>query len=172
VHALGQAGGPQIPALSGVLLVLAQGLVHAHRHAQPGRLDHEAADGAGAHEVVEHLDAEDQVPPPLLAELEHLPVAKAIRLLEAQGQFTRVLGGQALGAGVVGQMLPHPLVAIDGADGVAAHQQFLRSALAQRLQRQRAESIGVERIHDRLLVDGGHSGHRGGRSWKRYVQSG
>ncbi|MCK7512071.1 MAG: hypothetical protein MZV70_53850, partial [Desulfobacterales bacterium] len=110
------------------------------------------------------------MPPPLLAELEHLPVAKAVRLLEANGQLTRVLGWQALGAGEVSQMLPHPLVAIYGADGVAAHQQFLRSALAKRLQRQRTGSIGVEQIHDRLLVDGSPSGHRGGRSWNYYVQ--
>ena len=52
-------------------------------------------------------------------------------------------------------------LAVYGADGVVAHQQFLRSALAQRLQRQRTGSIGVEKIHDRLLVDGSPDGRRG-----------
>ena len=75
----------RMPALSGVLLVLAQRLVHAHRYAQPSGLDRETGDGAGAGEVVEHLDAVDEVQPPQLAKLEHLAFAKAVDLLEAKG---------------------------------------------------------------------------------------
>lgn len=170
VHALGQAGRPQMPAFPGVLLVLPQGLVHAHRHAQPGGLDHEAADGAGAREVVEHLDAEDQMATPALTFHQHFAVTQPEGFLEAKREVARVDRGLALGTGEVGELFPHPLVAVDGSYGVAAHQQLLRSGLTQRLQRQHAGSIGVERIHDRLLVEGGPCGHRGGQSWKRYVQ--
>ena len=70
---------------------LTQCLVHANRYAQSGRLDLEAANGAGTCEVVEHLDTEDQMASPPLTDLEHLPVAKTVRLLEAQGEVTRVL---------------------------------------------------------------------------------
>jgi hypothetical protein len=51
-------------------------------YAKPGGLDHEAADGAGAREVVQHLDAEHEVASPVLSLAQHFAVAQAEVLLE------------------------------------------------------------------------------------------
>jgi hypothetical protein len=78
----GQPGVQRLQAASAQEVQEERDVVHAHRHAKPGHLDHEAADGSGACEVVEHLETECQLAPPLLAGLDHLPIANAIRQFE------------------------------------------------------------------------------------------